>query len=260
FISLSSAVVTTFAGLAIISTLFRLGYRYRIRRFWLDDGWAAASVLAQFVLIINLWIRTDTPGMPSESREARVVAYWLVSLSFTCTLWAARMSQLFSVIRIIPAIMKMRKVAYALAGLFGAMWVALLIQKVVICRRDTSWYHMAKPQCHLGHAVASTELTTDFISDTMLVVVPLKLLWGLSMEHTHLKLLIAIFSASILTTIVSAIHAYFVLGPSGLLEATTANVEASVSLIVANLAVIVTYLYRLIKGEHTMDSAVYVST
>ncbi|KZT27586.1 hypothetical protein NEOLEDRAFT_1176601 [Neolentinus lepideus HHB14362 ss-1] len=254
-------VVTTFAGVAVISTIFRICYRLKIRRFWWDDGWAAMSVAAQFVLLVNLWIRTDTPdvGPLHQSKGNRIIAYWLVSLSFTFTLWSARMSQLFSVVRIIPEIMRMRKIAYGIAGLFGAMWTTLIIQKVYICKRDTSWYREAKPQCHLGHAVASTELATDFISDAMLVVVPLRLLWRVSMHRSQRKLLFSVFSASILTTIVSAVHAYFVLGPSGLLEATTANVEASVSLIVANLAVIVTYLYRLIRGERDLENTVYIS-
>ncbi|TFK56501.1 hypothetical protein OE88DRAFT_26630 [Heliocybe sulcata] len=274
------AVVTTFAGVAILSTAFRVCYRYKIRRFWWDDGWAAVSLASQIVLLVNLWIRTDTPdvGPLHQSRESRIIAYWLVSLAFTFTLWSARMSQLFSVIRLIPEFMKMRKVAYGMVVMFGAMWAALVIQKVVICKQDTSWYNTPKPQCHLGHAVGSTELAMDFISDAMLVLVPLRLLWGVSMQHTHRKLLFSIFSASLFTTIVSAVHAYFELGPSGLLEAITANVEvrsppsvpsyvvlmlrslqASVSLIVANLAVIVTYLYRLIRGERDPENGVYIS-
>jgi len=55
---------------------------------------------------------------------------------------------------------------------------------------------------------------------------------------------IAYFSAvlfgSILVTVASIVHAAFLLGPSGLLEGLTANVEYALSLIVANLAVVVT--------------------
>jgi hypothetical protein len=41
-------------------------------------------------------------------------------------------------------------------------------------------------------------------------------------------LLFAIFSASALVTIVSVIHAVFVLGPSGYLEGVTANLEVRI--------------------------------
>jgi hypothetical protein len=43
------------------------------------------------------------------------------------------------------------------------------------------------------------------------------------------RLLFATFSASILVTIVSVVHAVFLLGPSGYLEGVAANVEVWIS-------------------------------
>jgi len=60
-----------------------------------------------------------------------------------------------------------------------------------------------------------------------------------------------------LVTVVSVVHAAFLLGPSGLLEGLTANVECAVSLIVANLAVVVTHIYRLIRNGEDIDHASY---
>lgn len=45
------------------------------------------------------------------------------------------------------------------------------------------------------------------------------------MPKPQRRLLFSVFAASILVTLVSIVHAYFVLGPSGLSEALTANVE-----------------------------------
>lgn len=70
------------------------------------------------------------------------------------------MSILVSIIRITPSIMRMRRWSYFIVALFGAMWAGLLIQKTIICSRNRSWYHLAKPQCPLGHQVASFELTS----------------------------------------------------------------------------------------------------
>jgi hypothetical protein len=56
------AIITVFAGLAVICTAFRLSYRWRIRRFWWDDGWAAFAMLIQLALLVAFWIRTDVPG------------------------------------------------------------------------------------------------------------------------------------------------------------------------------------------------------
>lgn len=65
----------------------------------------------------------------------------------------------------------------------------------------------------------------DFIADGILVGIPLRLLWSVKLPHNMRKLLFSIFSASILVTVVSVVHAVFLLGPSGLLEGLTANVE-----------------------------------
>jgi hypothetical protein len=97
------------------------------------------------------------------------------------------------------------------------------------------------------------------------------------MPRSQRKLLFCIFSASILVTVVSIVHAVYLLGPSGLLEGLTANVEVDVSfalkisigliiliriqcaisLIVANLAVVVTHIYRLLRNGEDIDRESY---
>lgn len=254
----SRAIITVFASIAILLTVFRLSYRWRIRRFWWDDAWAASSMLFQLALLIAFWIRTDLPVGPLyQSQHARAIAYWIVSESFTMVLWTARMSLLYSAIRIIPPGMFLRKIAYASAVLFGCMWAGLLAQKVYVCAHNRAWERSRTPQCHLGDAVGIIELVTDFISDAILVAIPLRLLWGVNMPRHMRKLLISIFSASILVTAISAVHAAYLLGPSGILEGLAANVECAVSLIVANLAVVVTHLYRLIRNGEDIDQASY---
>lgn len=97
--------------------------------------------------------------------------------------------------------------------------------------------------------------TADIVGDIILIIIPLRLLWGLSVSRTRYRLLMAIFCASVFTTIVSVIHgcvsnlsrystiytlfthqtsgycSVFVLGPSGLLEAITANVEVNIAIL-----------------------------
>jgi hypothetical protein len=98
------------------------------------------------------------------------------------------------------------------------------------------------------------------------------------MPRHQRRLLYGVFSASIGTTIVSIIHAYFVLGPSGLVEGMTANIEvrflpvvipirglthvhqASVSLLICNLAVLVTHIYRLVRGGADEDDSRYFNS
>jgi hypothetical protein len=156
------------------------------------------------------------------------------------------MSMLYSVIRIIPPMMTLRRIAYCCAVLFGCMWAALLTQKVYICAHHRAWERLFAPQCHLGESVGIVELiskysidhyertrkhtddpllTADLISDGILVLLPLRLLWRVNMPRHMRRLLFSIFSASILVTVVSIVHAVYLLGPSGLLEGLTANVE-----------------------------------
>jgi hypothetical protein len=72
----------------------------------------------------------------------------------------ARMSMLYSVIRIIPPMMLLRRIAYFSAVLFGCMWAALLAQKVYICAHDRAWEMLPAPQCHLGESVGILELVS----------------------------------------------------------------------------------------------------
>ncbi|KAF8916823.1 hypothetical protein CPB85DRAFT_253830 [Mucidula mucida] len=146
----------------------------------------------------------------------------MVALNFTNTLWASRMSIIFAVIRLIPTQMRLRQITNSFAVLFGLMWIGLLIQKVYVCASDKYWYHLPKPQCHLGHGVAAMEL-----ANVALAVIPIYLLRDITLVKSHRKMLIVIFSSSLLVTLTSIIHAVYVLGPTGLLEAMTAQAEPS---------------------------------
>lgn len=56
-------------------------------------------------------------------------------------------------------------------------------------------------------------------------MLPIRLLWGAGIPVHERKLLLIIFSAGILTSVVSVAHAVFLLGPSGVLESLTGNIE-----------------------------------
>ena len=65
----------------------------------------------------------------------------------------------------------------------------------------------------------------DFIADGILIILPLCLLWRVNLPRHIRSPLYSIFSASILVTVASIVHACFLLGPSGLKEALAAEVE-----------------------------------
>ncbi|KAK1224184.1 hypothetical protein PQX77_012924 [Marasmius sp. AFHP31] len=71
-------------------------------------------------------------------------------------------------------------------------------------------------------------------------------------------MLYIVFGSSLLITVVSIIHAIFVLGPAGLLEAITAQAQAATALIVADMGVLGSLVYRRIrKGRQDFDSKPY---
>lgn len=74
---------------------------------------------------------------------------------------AARMSMIFSIIRITPPMLRLRTAANLTAALFALFWLGLMVQKLYICAHDTDWYHTPTMECHLGKSVVVLELCSE---------------------------------------------------------------------------------------------------
>ncbi len=55
-------IATVVHGLAQIFTFFRLAYRSRKGRLWLDDACASIAMVCSLVWLVCYWIYTDVPG------------------------------------------------------------------------------------------------------------------------------------------------------------------------------------------------------
>ncbi|RPD65695.1 hypothetical protein L226DRAFT_543154 [Lentinus tigrinus ALCF2SS1-7] len=239
-------LATALPGIGVALTSLRLYYRWTRRHLGWDDAWAALNIVCAIFLCAGAWTRSDTPavGPFHHGTRVRIIGYYMLNVAFTCVLWTSRMSILFSIIRLIPYMMRMRYWAYFFAVLFGLMWAALIILKVAICETDTAWKKSAGVQCVLGPAVGGVELATDFLADIILVLMPIRLLWRISLSPARRSLLTGIFSASMFTTIVSIVHGVYVFSHNRNAEGIWAHVLASTAMIVCNLAVLVTWLMR----------------
>ncbi|KAJ3754143.1 hypothetical protein EV360DRAFT_73940 [Lentinula raphanica] len=265
--STTNRIVTTILlSVAQILTVFRLYIRNRAKRLWWDDAWALLSMLLSLVLLITMWIRTDIPGrIHFDSNTKRdLLRSWTIKRAPFCP-----HSSILACIY--------HFYMYALVGkFFDDEWVeqvcpdkfdlfrdsthssairlkkGSLAQKTYVCASDRSWYQLAAPQCHLGTAVAIVELV-----NIALAVIPIRLLAGVGLSSDKRRMLYIMFCASLLTSMVSIIHAVFLLGPSGLLEAITAQAEAGTALIVANAGVLSPYVYRLMKDGEDFDNEPY---
>ncbi|EIW78029.1 hypothetical protein CONPUDRAFT_61887, partial [Coniophora puteana RWD-64-598 SS2] len=106
--------------------------------------------------------------------------------------------------------------------------------------------------------------SADISGDVILVFLPLRLLWRTRLQ-VHLRVLTrTVFAMSILSSAVSIAHTVFLIPTASFASALTvelqvysAIVQLCVSLIVCNLLVIVTFVYRYLWGsdiEETLSS------
>ncbi|KIJ15183.1 hypothetical protein PAXINDRAFT_169330 [Paxillus involutus ATCC 200175] len=257
-------MVTVFHALAVILTSFRLWFRYHIRRLWWDDFWAALALICDFVCMVVGWLLTaplDNPYMsivslplPADSRSTHIITFWLNLLFYTCAIWFARLSIVFSVVRIVPPSRKVFLAAMGTGAIFVLMWGYMLAAKTVVCSMDKSWYNFVFIQCPIPEWVAISEVGTDAISDLMLVALPLCLLWRVKLPSDQKIMILCVSSSSILVSVVSAVHTSYIIPPS-FIGGATGEVESALSLVVCNLLVIVTFIYRVTRdgGDLTED-------
>ncbi|KAF9226175.1 hypothetical protein BS17DRAFT_867892 [Gyrodon lividus] len=238
-------MVTVFHALAVILTSFRLWFRYHIRRLWWDDFWAALALICDAVCMVVGWLLTAPLDNPYV---IHVISYWLNLLFYTCSIWFARLSIVFSVVRIVPPSRSVRLAAFGTGALFVLMWGFILSAKAVACSMDESWYNALVVQCPIPEWVAISEICTDVVSDVMLVALPLCLLRRVKLPSNQKIMILSVSSTSILVSVVSAVHTSYMFPRASFIGGATAEAEGALSLIVCNLLVIVTFIYRVTRG------------
>ncbi|KAG1779441.1 hypothetical protein EV702DRAFT_966250 [Suillus placidus] len=233
-------------SIAIICTIFRLVYRGWMRHFWWEDAWAAFALIADVVCLACIWLdRAISCDMGPHNcfYHCSVVRSTAHSVIFL-TDWfrAARMSVIFSIISVANhSGSKIHKqITYLIAVSFVCMWAALLAQKISICE-----FH----SCHMGKPVALSLLITDVIADVSLVAAPLYLLKDVGLSRSRKILVQSAFGASLLITAITITHSILLLKVHTTNTLIFAHVKAALSLIICNLLVIVTFLYRVCSKD-----------
>ncbi|KAG1718891.1 hypothetical protein EDB19DRAFT_1649282, partial [Suillus lakei] len=233
-------------SIAIFCTIFRLVYRGWTRYFWWEDVWAALALIADVVCLACIWL------------DKRITS-WTLTVAFTSVLWyvsqhtqlhfnlanwsrAARMSIIFPVIRIAnhSGCKIHKRITYLIAASFACMWVALVAQKINLCQ-----FH----RCQMEKSMALSQLITDVIADASLVAAPLYLWRNVGLSRSKKILVLSTFGASLLITAVTIPHSIFLLKVHNSTTLIFQHVKAALSLIICNLLVIVTYLYRVCSKD-----------
>ncbi|KAF5361424.1 hypothetical protein D9758_006127 [Tetrapyrgos nigripes] len=238
--------VASFIGIpiAICAALFRIYLRVSSKKFWWDDFFALMSMTGIAFLWTGIIIFTSPPE--NYSSKIKVFGYYLVDNGFYATIWPARISILFTVIRLTyPG--RFRQILKITVGLFLLTWALLDAQMWITCETERGWKNKFVEQCMLGKKVAAAQLATDCIADSGLIIISIYLFSSLtSKRYRSLKIrLICIFSSTIFTTAASLVHAYAIWYNLGYLEFMFAVIEMVVSLVVVNLTVLTSWLLRL---------------
>ncbi|KAG1814986.1 hypothetical protein EV424DRAFT_1121891 [Suillus variegatus] len=226
--------------IAMLCTIFRLVYRGWMRHLWWEDAWAAFSLISDIICLLCIWIHTSIsfPG-------------WIFSVAFTSVVWAARMSMIFSIIRIArPSGHRYQKwITYLITVSFACMWAVVLVSK-----DDTCAF-----KCQKTMSVALLQLITDVIADVSLILAPLLFWKNTRLSSNHKILILSPFGASLLITAITIPHSVMLLHSASETTLTIAHVKAALSLIVCNLLVIVSSIYcacwkRTLDPDQTVES------
>ncbi|KIJ23914.1 hypothetical protein M422DRAFT_275417 [Sphaerobolus stellatus SS14] len=237
-VTISQVRITNFV-LTALETTVTVVRLYDRASLWWDDAWSAFTVLPIDIFMPAVEIHLQDPAQ--HSQEVKIAAYYMCAQLFYAVAWSARISILFTVIRL--SVGTLRKILSYAFIVFLTIWAVLFAQVWWVCEREPGWKDAPLPQCDLGLNVAVAQVITDVLCDAFLIFVPLCLKIRIT----------AIFSTTIVTTCVSMSHAFFVLRAGELKEALAAIVQDAVSLIVANLSVLIAYLFRI--GTEEPESA-----
>ncbi|KAF8436557.1 hypothetical protein L210DRAFT_3452039 [Boletus edulis BED1] len=245
--SVDTALFVAFSAidvLAIVATLFRLVFRLRIRRFWWEDMWAAVMVVCGTTFVIAQLVAFKTANY-----EAALITGWMASVAFTCTVWTSRISLLYSTIRVISPLSPLRTFTRVVTVLLLLFWAMVIVLKISQCVHDTKpTYSIGgkrRPICVLSEETVLFELITDCVSDAILLYLSLKILWRLKLPRRQRRMILSLFSSNVLMSMFSLFHAICQLViPLKTAQYIAFDAELTSALIVCNILVVVTYIYR----------------
>ncbi|KAI4520448.1 hypothetical protein GGG16DRAFT_104405 [Schizophyllum commune] len=244
----------TLVTIALFFTICRLVVRICDGKLGWDDFWAAFSIPSSAIMLTGILMLLGPPPGVAVGSFTMIASYYMAAFGFYASVWSPRFSILCTILRIAPSYWRIYLRGIGLC--FGAMWLFLFVQLLKHCEDvGDTWKHTTG-QCELGKDIAITQLViaghadfhlADILTDLSLSLIPVRLLWQSNLSKAERIRLIVVFTSCLSTTIVSLVHAYYIFANIGLNEIYCAIWEASVSMIVACLTVLLGYASRLAK-------------
>ncbi|KAJ7034374.1 hypothetical protein C8F04DRAFT_956441, partial [Mycena alexandri] len=206
---------------ALGATVYRL-YKRR-DRLGADDAWALFAFVTLIIQVVAVFLHVRIPVEPQVNA---LMSEMLMESPSPRTCRASRLSILFSIVRIDPSVGRRRRL-FCVAAAFVATALFLIGQLFWICESQLSWKNAENPHCELTLQVAICQLVTDVISDSILLFAPLPLFRNLLDKSLGRKLTL-IFSTCVATTVISLVHAVYILRDYDNKIAISAIVEARI--------------------------------
>ncbi|KIK61428.1 hypothetical protein GYMLUDRAFT_260924 [Collybiopsis luxurians FD-317 M1] len=256
-INANRVVIIVFLVIALVTMLARITIRSRNRRLWWDDGCAFLATLIAGLMYVgeSLADNTAVPATP-KARRLKIIQFWIILVSYSFSIWLAKITLMLSIVRLIPTFFTLRRVSeLASIGLF-VMGMSISTTKIYICASDISWYNSPNPLCRAlsNTTLVTVELITYVAADVILLVIPLRLLYYVSLSRDKKRMLIFMFSVNLITSAIMVFHAVLLIAKAWSLLAMTIEVEIGTALAAANLAVIAPHCYRMVNPEGDFDS------
>ncbi|KDR81176.1 hypothetical protein GALMADRAFT_241731 [Galerina marginata CBS 339.88] len=250
--------VTLLQAIAIASTVVRLAHRWRTDRMWWDDWTAFPPLFFDIMYVIILWLRVATIHSSRTKGEVFLFSTIFNVFLFRSVVWLSRISLALGISRIFPPKHRCRYFAFGLAALFLCAYIVNIT--------TTALFHAGPPA-----SACSTEdkectraavrvwimnlitLTFDAFADVILVVTPPIMLWKVRLPRNQRRLVLALFSSSILSFLASLAFVLVWmlnshLGPNGyFIMMLCAHLQAFVCLLVCNLLVVTMLFYRVFR-------------
>ncbi|KAF8550414.1 hypothetical protein OG21DRAFT_1446606 [Imleria badia] len=224
--------------LTVILTLFRLRLRMKLQRFWWEDTWAAVALICTVISVGTVIAASGT-----NDYERTLIADKIDAYMFICIVWFVRMSLMFSIIRITyPTLL--RRIALAVAACFLLFWATTLGLQAWWCVDNTRALPGQAVHCVLPRSIIIFQVTINCIADMTSVIFPLKLLWRVKLPHRQRRMVLSLFTTSRFLCGFSLAHSIAQLVGNWSIEEILANLQLAVFMIVCNLLVVVTHVYR----------------
>ncbi|KAF8806639.1 hypothetical protein BYT27DRAFT_6634168 [Phlegmacium glaucopus] len=255
---------------ALLSTVSRLVHRLRTSRMWWDDYMVVLPLCTNTVYFASLWVLYNIQYNLGEGSDedmpppTGISSFWVSQFVFLSVIWPCRISIALTLARVFPAFHKARRSAFFLAVMCFLSYLCCVFILTFECpNEDASWYKSVASDCHktgrifVGGIVA---ITLDVLMDSALILFPIITLWKVKLPQNLRRIIISAFSGSALTLISAIIFCIIRYAPNldldpsiVLITNLSGHLEAAISLTVANLLVIVTFLYRVFKRVHGLE-------